>query len=124
MAYTPVQVQKVMKLEGANRPDSDDSSSVYAHISKPVRKDGQNVQYAMLAIFPQNGIMDLGNINPETKMFEHYDPEMSIFALYTRADNNVVNKVSVPSEQLEKLPTLEEVLGIESISVKEELIPE
>jgi len=124
MALIPVKVEKVLELKGADRPDLNCPSSVYAHISTPVKKDGQDIQYAMLAIFPQHGIMHLGNINPETKMFEHYDPNRHALALYTRAGNHVVNQVSVPTDQLEKLKTLEEVLSIEGISVKRELIPE
>jgi len=77
-----------------------------------------------LARFPQHGIMYLGSINPETMMFEYYDPAMNNPASYTRAGNQVVNQVSVPSKQLKNLETLEEVLGIEGISVKRELIPE
>ena len=126
MPHIPVQVQKVLELEleGAYRPDFKCPSSVYAHISNPVKKDGQDTQYAMLAIFPQHGIMHLGDINPKTKMFEDYDPDIGKFALYTRAGNHVVNRVSVPSEQLNRLKTLDEVLAINGISVKRELIPE
>lgn len=122
--HIPVEVKKVMELEGAYRPDFNCLSSVYAHISKPVRKDGQDIQYAMLAIFPQHGVMDLGDINPNTRMFEFYDPRKINFAPYTRADNGVVNKVSVPLDSMEKLKTIDEVLGIEGISVKRELTPE
>ena len=96
MPLVPVQIEKVLELEGASRPDFNSSTSVYLHVSKPVKKDGQEVQYAMLAIFPQHGIMHLGDINPETRFFEHYDPEMRNFALYKRAENHVVNQVSVP----------------------------
>ncbi|NQU98563.1 hypothetical protein HQ533_03780 [Candidatus Woesearchaeota archaeon] len=120
----PVQVQKVLELKGAYRLHPKSPSSIYAHISVPVKQDGQDVQYAMLAIFPQHGVMHLGEINPKTKMFENYDPKMHTLALYTRAENNVVNQVSVPSELFERLKTIDEVLDIEGISVKRELIPE
>ena len=124
MPYIDVRIEKVLELEGALRPDFS-PSSVYAHISKPVERDGQNVQYAILALFPQHGIMDLGDINPETRVFEYYDSKMrNSPALYKRAGNHVVNQVSVPSEQLVKLKTLDEVLGIGGISVKRELIPQ
>ncbi|MBU0466249.1 MAG: hypothetical protein KJ718_03080 [Nanoarchaeota archaeon] len=118
----PLEVQRVLELEGAFRLDFMCACSVYEHISKPVKKDGQDVQYAMLAIFPQHGTRHLGEINSKTRMFEHYD--MNTLALYTRVGNHVVNKVSVPTEQLEKLKTLEEVLSIKGISAKRELIPE
>ena len=123
MAYIPIQVQRVLELKGAYA-DFNCPSSVYAHISNPVKKDGLNVQYAMLAIFPQHGIMHLGDINPKTKMFEHYDTEMPTLALYKRASNHVVNQVSVHIEQIKRLKTLEEVLSINGISIKRELIPE
>lgn len=122
MSHIPVQIQKVMELKGAYRPDFNCPSSIYAHISKPVKRDGEDVQYAMLDIFPEHGVMYLGGIDPKTKMFNFFDPSNP--ALYTRAGNHIVNQVSVPIEQLKKLPTLEEVLGIEDISVKRELIPE
>ena len=116
MPLIPVEIEKVLEL-GGNFP------SFYAHISKPVKRNGQNVQYAMLALFPTSGIMHLGEINPETRVFEHYDPEMRNFALYRRAPNHVVTQVNVPSEQLDRLKTLDEVLSIPSIFVKRELIP-
>jgi len=124
MVRIPVQVEKVLELEGAYRPDFNSRSSVYAHISVPVKIDEKDVQIVMLDIYPRRGIMYLGDINPETKMFEFYDPEMHQFAVYTRADNNVVSQVAVPSEQFEKLKTIDEVLNIEGITVKRELIPE
>ena len=70
MICIPTPIQKVLELQGAYRPDFNCLSSIYAHISNPViREKGQEIQYAMLAIFPQHGIMHLGNINPETRMF-------------------------------------------------------
>ena len=121
--YIPVEIQKVLELEGALRSDFMCATSVYAHISKPVKKDGTDVQYALMAIFPQHGIMHLGDINRDTKFFEHYDPAMRDSALYERADNHVVRKVMVPTEQLNRLRTLDEVLAIEGISIKRELVP-
>lgn len=137
MSHITVQIEKVLELVDTNRdPNCPDSvsihfskpvkrpTSVYAHVSKPVKRDGQDVQYVMLAISPQHGIMYLGEINPETRMFEHYDPEMRDPALYTRAGNHVVNQVSVSGEQLSKLKTLDEVLGIQGIFVRRRLTPE
>jgi len=123
MAHIPIEIQKVLELKGACRPDFRCPSSIYAHVSNPVKKDKQDIQYAMLAIFPEHGIMHLGDINPETKMFEYYDSNMRRFTFYTRAENNVINQVSVPSEQLNKLKTLDEILAIDGISIKRELIP-
>ena len=124
MSYKPFQIERVIKLEGAYRKDFNCKSSVYAYISKPVKRDGQYVKYAMLVISPQHGVMCLGDINSETKMFEDYDPKILTLALYTRANNQVVNQVFVPSKQLKKLKTLDDVLAIKGISVKIELIPE
>ena len=127
-SYIPVEIEKVLELEGAIRPDFNCPSSVYAHISKAgkVRLGAQveDVQYALIAIFPQHGIMHLGDIDPETKRFRDYDPHMKEFALYTRAKNHVVEQVLVRSDQIERLKTLDEVLSIDGISVKRELIPE
>ncbi len=118
-----VEIEKVLELVGAYRPDFNCPASVYAHVSKPVKKDGEDVQYAMLAIFPQHGIMHLGEINAETRMFGNYDPNWKDLALYTKSSNHVVNQVSVPSKQFDKLKTLDDVLGIPGISVKRTLIP-
>ena len=123
MSHIPVQIEKVMELEGVYGPNSNYSSSVYAHVSMPLKKEGQSVQYVMIAIFPRHGTMPLGDINPVTKRFEHYDPDMNNLALYTRADNHVVTQVSIPVQQLERLKTLDDVLAIEGISIKRELIP-
>jgi len=117
----PVEVEKVLELEGVIRPDF--TSSIYAHISKPIKDNDRDVQYTLMAIFPQHGIMHLGSINPETRRFEHYDPDMINFALYTRADNHVVKTILVPLDQLDKLQVIDDVLKIEGISVKRELIP-
>lgn len=122
--YVPVEIEKVLELKGAIRLDLNCPSSIYAHISKPVDDRGKKVQYAMLAIFPQHGIMQLGNINPETMIFEYLDPSRRTLALYDRANNHVVESVSVPSDQFKQLRKLEEVLSIPRISVKRELLPE
>jgi hypothetical protein len=68
--------------------------------------------------------MHLGNINPETKMFEHYGPDMKYPTFYKRGSNHVINEIYVLPAQLDKLKTLNEVLGIDGISVKRELFPE
>jgi hypothetical protein len=120
----PVKIEKVMELEGAIGPDFKYPPSVYAHISYPVNKDGAEVRYALLAIFPQHGIMHLGEINPRTKSFDHYDRHLHTPALYQRACNHVVNEVYVPVEQLKKLKTIDDVLSIPWIKVKRELFPE
>ncbi len=120
----PVQIEKVLELTGAIRPYPKSPASVYAHISKPVQDKFKQVQYAMMALLPQHGVMHLGNINPETMMFEHFDPDLRTPAMYKLADNQVVEQVSVHLNQMEPLKTLEEVLRIPGISIKRELIPE
>ena len=116
----PIEIKKVIQLVGAFDPRYKSRTEVYAHIGKPVRDKGKEVQYAMLAIFPTNSIMRLGNINPETRMFEDISDNNSY---YERASNHVIRKVLVPTGQLPCLKTLEEVLAISGISVKRELIP-
>ena len=44
MPVVPVQIERVLELEGAYRPDFNCPSPVYAHISKPVNKDGRDVK--------------------------------------------------------------------------------
>ncbi len=119
--YLTVDIEKVLELGGAIRPDFDCLSSVYAHIYIPnIRTtseilDGSVKQYALLAINPQHGIMNLGNINPEMRRFEHYDEKMRDSALYEMDDRYVVNRIHIPSNQIDKIKTLEEVLGIQEI---------
>ena len=121
--YIPVEIEKVLELKGALRPDFNCPTSIYAHVSRPVKKEGRDVQYVLMAIFPQHGMMNLGTIKPNTQMFEKYSLEMGDFAFYERANNHVVKRVLVPTEQLNRLPILEDILRIPGISIKRELIP-
>ena len=121
MRSIPVTIEKVLELKGVYR-SFNFPSFVYAHISTPVSIQGQCVQYALLATAPQHGIMLLGEIDPLTNCFEHYDAK-GPYAVYTRAGNGVVNQVSVPREQLTRLKTLEEILCIDGISVTRTLVP-
>ncbi len=127
--YAPVDIEKVLELGDVIRPDFDCLSSVYAHISKPEIRSISEIlgepaqQYALLAIVPQHGIMNLGEIDPETRKFELYDSEMREYALYEIASNHVVNKIFVPSNQLDELKTLDEVLGIPGIDIIREMKP-
>lgn len=123
--YIRVKIQKVLELAGALTPNILQHgtyclTSVYAHISKPAKKDGIDVQYALIARFPRNGSMELGNINPDTRIFEEFSQEPSF---YERAENGVVKEVNVLADQLRKLRTLDDVLAIRGISVERELIP-
>lgn len=120
----PLDIQKVLELTGAIHPDYPCNTSVYAHVSYPISlSDKKSQAYACLAIFPQHGIMNLGNIDPKTKRFEGFNGKQTQIATYTRARNHVIKRVSIPAEQREKLKTLDEVLAIEGITIKRELIP-
>ncbi len=123
IVYIPVEIRRVLELEGAFRPDFNCPVFIYAHISEPVKKDGIDVQYALMAICPQHGMMDLGDINPKTRMFKTYDPQMINSSFYERVSNHVVKRVMILSDQLNKLRTLDDVLATKEISVKRELIP-
>ena len=124
MPYISIEIQKVLELEGAIRPDFNCPTSLYAHISKPVKRNrNEEVQYALIAIFPQHGIMELGEINPATRVFRGYDPRGIDLSFYERASNNVIKEIKVLGNQVRGLKTLDEVLAIEGISVKRELIP-
>lgn len=118
-----LEVVKVLELIGAYSPDFNCPSSIYAHVSKLIKINDVGAQYAMLAMFSHHGTMHLGDINPGTKMFEHYDFNINGAALYTRAPNHIVNVVSVPIEQVNRLKTLDKILNINGISIKRELIP-
>lgn len=133
MTHVPLQIEKVLELDGAHNPTFNAPAPVFAHISKPIKPEGRTnqdelfaqqpifVQYAILATNPQNEVMRLGEIDPETRAFEEYDPDGP--APYTRAGNHVVNQVYVPPGQMSRLKTLDEVLEIEGISIIRELFP-
>lgn len=128
-AYIPIQIEKVLELEGAliNLHDTLQKCQIYAHISKPLfsHKENSKVQYVMLARMPQHGAMHLGEISQDRPhIFEYFDPDLENSAEYGRADNNIINWINVPTDQLDNLKPLEEILKIPRISVKRELIPE
>ncbi|MBI5332686.1 MAG: hypothetical protein HZB65_03875 [Candidatus Aenigmarchaeota archaeon] len=117
-----LEIENVLELHGARHyMDSRSDIILYAHVSKPMEYKDNFVQYVMLAPGPQHGMIHLGEIDPETRCFRFFDKRMRIFGIYKRATNNVVNKVCVPHEQLEKLKTLNEILKINGIYVKREM---
>ena len=81
------------------------------------------VQYVMLATAPEHGIIHLGEIGPETRVFGFFDINMRTFGFYDRSENYVINKVYVPNEQVARLTTIDKVLKIKCIHVKRELFP-
>ena len=83
--------------------------------------DGGETQYALLAFFPQHGVMYLGQIDPKTGVFD--DNEPLIRAFYQRAGNKVICSISIPDNQRENLQALDDILKIERITVARELVP-
>lgn len=120
----PVKIEKVLEIEGARDPILKEGRFVYAHISTPTEVEGKPVQYALIAGFPQHGTARLGNIDPETKVFKWLTQEPFPQAFYERASNHVIQEMRVPAGQLDQLKTVDEVLAIEGIKVRRELIPE
>jgi len=121
--HIPVEIERVLKLEGALAPHTSTPIPVYAHISKTVIDNSFETKYVLLAPFPRGGEMGLGNINPKTKVLEPYGICAGGLALYERARNRVVSRVLVLPEAFEKLETLEDILGIQGISIKKEYVP-
>jgi hypothetical protein len=121
--YIPVRIQKVMQINTDSRIAGNQGHGIaYAHISEPIQDQGRNIQYALIAEFPRHGVMQLGNINPETGRFVPLSPTDDAF--YKRADNHVVREVSVPVEQLNELKTLDELLSNPKVRVDDEFFPE
>lgn len=120
----PVKIAKVLELEGAVDPTLKGNCWVYAHVSTPAMKDGQPVQYALLARAPQHGLTQLGEINPQTREFNTYEPTPAGQTFYERAGNHVIREMDVPVTQLEKLPTLDDVLAIPGLKVRREFTPQ
>lgn len=122
----PVQIEKVLEVEGVfiklGGTEIKASTFVYAHVSPLVKtSDGSEQQYALLALAPANGRAYLGEIDPETRIFTPFDQSKT--AYYDRSDNNVIGEISVPADQFEKLSRLTDVLGIEGLKIRRELIP-
>lgn len=121
--YKPVEIEKVLVLKGARDPIFEHATPVvYAHVSSLTSPDGKETKYALLALFPQHGVIYLGKINPRTGIFD--DNELPLTrAFYERAGNNVINSISLPDDQIGKLQTLDDILNIEGITVARELVP-
>lgn len=120
--YIPVRIQKVLQINTDPRMAGNWGPGIaYAHISQPVEDQGKMVQYALIAEFPQHGVMQLGNINPETGRFELLSP---VYVPYKRASNHVVQEVSVPARLLYELKTLDELLSNPKVRVEDEFHPD
>ena len=123
MTYIPMEIQRVLELEGAFSPEFNCPIYVYAHISEPAKKEGDGFEYALMAVSPQSGVMSLGDIQPRTRMFRVYDNLEANHSAYELASNSVVRKIMVPFNQVTRLRSLGEVLEIKGISVRRELVP-
>lgn len=120
--YIPIEIERVMELEGALHPRLKGMGMLlYAHVSKPVNDKGRQVKYALIAPAPRHGTAELGEINPETREFQLFEPTVSAF--YERATNRVIYQMSMPANELGRLKTVEEVLAIPNIMVKSQNTP-
>ena len=125
----PVKIERVLELQGASLRARYDIHNllptiICAHVSKPVTVEGREIRYALLTqASPQQNMMELGNIDPETNIFEYLDPNRVEFSTYRRAPNGVIIEANVPSSQVSSLKSLDEVLAITGISVTRESVP-
>ncbi len=117
-------IKRVLELEGLYDPNLRADTSAFAHTSAPVDTPEGLKQRVLLALFPQHGLADLGTINPETCEFKPFDPKYLNPAIYERSDNHVICSMNVPVDQVEKLPTLDQLLTIPGIRVGRDLRPE
>lgn len=120
----PVAIVKVLELVGIRDTKYGfDNMWVYAHISAPARTEKGPIQYALIAGAPQHGIAYLGTINPETREFSEFNRANGARTFYDRASNNVICKMYAPAYQMNQLQTLDEILAIEGLHLRRELIP-
>ena len=120
--YTPqIEIQRVLELHGTRDPIYEHATPrVFAYVTVPLKIDSTpEAEYALLTLFPQHGVMYLGGINPQTKIFD--DNEPLIRALYEQAGNKTIRSVCLPLRHLDRLQTLDEILRIEGITIVKEL---
>lgn len=105
-------IERVIELSGARSPiNPDKKTTVYAHIARPLGIK----EYALLAV-PSGNFVRLGLINPDTRIFEFFEPRLLSLCGY--ATNKVVNRISVFKVHLDYIQTLKEVLSIKGIQIK------
>lgn len=123
--FIPVKIERVRELTGVyfRMGESRPEIRVFAHISTPARTEAEPVQYALLAQAPQNGMAELGRIDPDTRDFTEFDPSGIRFALYRRSPNRVIDQIMVLPDQLRMLQTLAELDAIQGIQIEREMIP-
>ena len=114
--YIPVEVDRVIEMEGIEFRGL--KARCYVHVSAPAKDHGTNKKYALIALFPQHGTMDLGDIDPKTREFSVYEENNPAF--YERSANRVIKTVKVPIEQLPRFKTIEDILSIEGLKVASE----
>ena len=119
MGSVLVRIEKVLELDGAIRQDLDVVELVEAHISYP--RGYKDSRYALLFMMPQGGSSNLREIDPETRLISNV---VGGPVAYFRAPNRVINEIYVLPDDIGKLRTMEEVLGIPGISVTRELFPD
>jgi hypothetical protein len=56
----PLEIQKVLQLEGASDFDLRCSALIYAYVAKPVKDKGSEVTYVLLSRYESNGMARLG----------------------------------------------------------------
>jgi len=116
-----VSIIEVLELEGALCSEGKDKIPVYAHVTKPV-KNGSS--YAILTPMFNHGVMMLGGINPNSRRFNFYENVEEYYASYETASNDVINEIRATVDQLDRLKSIDDILGIEGITIKNRSVPE
>ena len=116
--HIPIEIEEVMELQGAfisHGVNAHYRVPLYAHVAKPVRDNGVEKRYVLLAHFPRHGMAGLGDIDSESKRFLEFRPE--VIAHYKRASNRVIYEMSVPASELSRLKTIDDVLAVPGIQI-------
>ena len=119
----PIEIQKVLQLAGASCSELKCPAPIYAYVSKPTENNGSKVTYVLLSRYQSHGSVRLGEINPKTRVFTPYSFCMGDSDFYKKARNGIIQEVRISPDKLHQLKNLEEVLAIEGISIKRELVP-
>ena len=107
-----IKIERVIEVVGGRNPYNPDKKvKICVYVAQPLAIE----EYGLLAI-PSGSLLRLGSINPDTRVFELFEPRLLSPCGY--ATNNVVNRISVHEGHLKYIQTLREVLAIRGIKIK------
>ncbi len=121
MKYYPKVERTYLEIERNLMLDGFVSSipRLHADVTREVEINGRRGNYALLSQGTRFGIADLGYIDPITREFRIYDRLRPAQFESTEGGGGRKTGMYVPNSQLPSLQTIEEVLSISGISIKQ-----